>query len=564
MLNIQSLFRKKSPFDSPTNLIPFIVLALTSFISHYYHYKSFGFYEDDYALVSPGVAMGLSQLEERGIHFFHKWTQGRPLGFSVALFLGFVGNKLGGLQAIYMIGYVIITTNACLFYIILKRYKSELFALTGALAFLLFPADSSRILLTHTFILHLSQMFLLLAALLYLKGMKVVSYIVIALTLITYESPFIVFGAIPLLKGWNKKVYRELLCHVGILTALIGIAIMMRLLFGSEIGSGVGLNYNIIETIPKILSSVFFWGPLVTLKSFFYGPTKLIYFWEMDFFFPCLIIIPLLTYIFSRSESWEEISLQLKFSLNDKEEEWSFYDKTFNLFIVAIFLLSLGYAVSFTHYPPTALVGRMTSVHLGATFGSALLFACIVTSVIFILNAYNFKNTAIVLVSLYFSLLSGYHMLIQNDYSKSWKEQRWFWSNILEECPDITEGTVIVYDREIDDRYILSNSWADEGLLGKILLFPKKWENKPKLYAVYNGNWKRKWYVHGLGYQNPIDVIHNASNVIFVQVFKDKLIRIEGTIMVEGKKINLKKKSLELHQFEKGYLYRYLIEKNHI
>ena len=40
-------------------------------------------------------------------------------------------------------------------------------------------------------------------------------------------------------------------------------------------------------------------------------------------------------------------------------------------------MLVLGYALAFTHFPPNALVGRGTSVHLGATLGMSVLAAAV-------------------------------------------------------------------------------------------------------------------------------------------------------------------------------------------
>src|SRR5436305_461513 len=83
----------------------------------------------------------------------------RPLGFFLPDLFSFIGDKLGGLPAIYLLGFLIVTLNSFLCYRLLRTRIPRAAALAGALAFCLFPADTTKILLTHDFQLQPSLTF---------------------------------------------------------------------------------------------------------------------------------------------------------------------------------------------------------------------------------------------------------------------------------------------------------------------------------------------------------------------------------------------------------------------
>ena len=97
-----------------------LLLAFVLWLAHYFHFRKFGFYEDDYAHISHPFGWTLADL----FNYFKwvlTWPQGRSLQYFFTGFLSFVSGRLGGLSSAYLIGFIIQTTNATLFYFLLRR-----------------------------------------------------------------------------------------------------------------------------------------------------------------------------------------------------------------------------------------------------------------------------------------------------------------------------------------------------------------------------------------------------------------------------------------------------------
>jgi hypothetical protein len=72
-------------------------LALTIWVAHFFHFRDFGFYEDDYAVVSPAIGWNLSDLLNHAARVFVAWPQGRPLFFSLPVRAQDIVNLFQGL-----------------------------------------------------------------------------------------------------------------------------------------------------------------------------------------------------------------------------------------------------------------------------------------------------------------------------------------------------------------------------------------------------------------------------------------------------------------------------------
>ena len=162
-------------------------IAIILWVAHYFLFRSLGLYEDDYAFISQPFGWSLSDLLGY-LKVVATLPQGRPLGFFLPHALAFVAGKLGGLSVVYIVAYAIQTTNAFLFYFLLRRIGLRATAAIGALAFGLFPADTTHILLVHTLGLHSSLTFLLLASHFYVSGNRTLAHLFSLMSLITYES----------------------------------------------------------------------------------------------------------------------------------------------------------------------------------------------------------------------------------------------------------------------------------------------------------------------------------------------------------------------------------------
>src|SRR5262249_35203451 len=127
-----------------------LFLVAVLWIAHFFCFRSFGLYEDDYAVISTPLSWDLSRVLSDLQQEIATLPLGRPIGFFLTLFLAFLAGKIGGLRTAYIFGFLVQVTNVCLFYFLIKKISLETIAFIGALAFGLFPADTTHIFLTHS------------------------------------------------------------------------------------------------------------------------------------------------------------------------------------------------------------------------------------------------------------------------------------------------------------------------------------------------------------------------------------------------------------------------------
>ncbi len=212
-----------------------VLFAAVVWITHFWNFSSFGLYEDDYYSIPDVMGSKLpGMLESLATSSVTYTEQGRPLHhLLIAAFSG-LGFRLGGLEGIYVVAFAIVLGNVLLFYCLLRRLsrRTEL-ALLGALAFCLFPADTTQAFLTHALGLQPALTLLLVAFHLYLSRSVKSSYVVIFLSLFLYETVFPVFAAAPLLRSpWSPGRKRELYRHTTIMGIMLVLVVAARSLLG--------------------------------------------------------------------------------------------------------------------------------------------------------------------------------------------------------------------------------------------------------------------------------------------------------------------------------------------
>ena len=652
------------------NLNVYVFLLLITWVSRFFYFRNFGLYEDDYAVV--GFPMGFEWNYLLGIikGYFISWPTGRPVGYALPNIIAFIGTKVGGLQVVYLFGFLIVTVNSFLFYSLLKNRFPERLAFFSALTFCLFPANAAKPYLTHDLILQPSLMFMLIASHLYLAGKKKTSYIVILGSLLSYESGFLPFLAIPLLKGkWDKKLFLSIIKHIIILSFIIFCYAIIRKYMGESRVNDLNLS-----VIYQLFLSVFI-GPVVSLVSFAYGPLMSIKALIHGNYSVALAVISCLIiffYFFYRerySPRVEMMAYPLQFQpnlLDDEEKQkmteiklvilnnikdlllsrWIsgiitglmisglpflfshrsinpvFFDrysykaitiiaiyiivlllallgtifsrkvrdftskrkvsgkfaaapeeflKVCHALLVGVIMLFLAYILSFTHFPPTTLFGRGTSVHLAATFGGALVWGALCYAVFLSLYTKRLKLLGAMSIAFYFALLVGYGFVIQHDFKQSWQNQRWFWSSVIEQCPDLSDGTMIFAAKEgiPETKYINTNSWTDPIILEQIFQFPSSWGKVPRLWVV-DKNWTTtivtkddvfRWKVPTATWWSYwTDLPKN--NIILLKMVDGELTRCYDPLYIGKQILPLKKMPTSaLISFKKGQLFDYLIQR---
>ena len=508
-------------------LIALGLSAALVWIAQFHHFRDFGLYEDDYWFISEAMGKDPTYLASRFQTAFTSLPQGRPFGFFLPDLLSFIGDKLGGLPAIYLLGFAVVTLNTFLCYRLLRARVPVAAAAIGAAVFCLFPADTTKILLTHDFQLQPSLTFALLSALAYAADRRWLAYVVGAGALLSYESGFLALFALPLfLRKWDRRTLGELARHVLVLAVVVAGAVVLRFAVGEgRATSSVG---SVGEIVPPLVGSLVF-GPARSLAGMFYGPLRALPTWDVEALIAAVLValgfaLVVVTVHRQRIERARRDALQVA--------------------AAGAVMLMLGYGLAFTHFPPNALVGRGTSVHLGATLGMSVLAA----GAAWLMLSMR-PGIATAVLAAYIALASGYYVTIGRDFIHSWQVQRAFWQEVAVCCSDLRDGTVLIYELNPTDEptFIFANSWADALVLGETFDFPKTWSNPPRLFSLTQ--WADRvqpdgdhlqWLVPAASWDEHWEELPQGNVILLRRGPDGGLLRVTGSIEAAGRALPLK------------------------
>jgi hypothetical protein len=501
--------------------------ALLVWIAQFHHFRDFGLYEDDYWFISQAMGKDLSYLLGRVHTAFTALPQGRPLGFFLPDLFSFIGDKLGGLAAIYLLGFAIVTLNTFLCYRLLRVRVPVAPAAVGAAVFCLFPADTTKILLTHDFQLQPSLTFALLAALAYAAGRWPLSYLLAAGALLSYESGYLGLFALPLfVRAWDRSTPRRLAVHALALGAVLIVVVLARFAVGE--GRATQSAGSVSAAVPMLLGSLVL-GPARSLAAMFYGPLKAIPGWDIEN--AVLAVVVLI------GSGVLVLGAQRAMRHAPRRE-------VLQVGAAGLAMLVIGYGFAFTHYPPNAIVGRGTSVHLGATLGMSV-FAAAVAWLLLDVR----PRVATALVACYLAAAVGYYVTIERDFMHSWQLQRAFWQQVVACCSDLQDGTILLYELNPSDQptFIFTNSWADPLILRQTLAFPSGWSNPPRLFGltqwhdrVYPDGDHLVWWVPGASWEEHWEVLPQGNVILLRRAPDGRLVRIDGSVDVATQVLRLK------------------------
>ena len=545
----------------------FILLTLTVFISSYFYFRDFGFYEDDYYHITLYLKITFTELVSFiGIRITN-WFQGHPFAFFPSLFT-YLAMKTGGVPMLYIFSFLILSLNAFLFYKLLKKIKpgSEIFAVSGALMFILFPANTTKILLTYSFTMQLALTFFIAACLFYLSERKVLSYIFILFSLFLYEPVFMVFFGIPLLKIRNTENRgRAFLKHTGIMLSILIITFIVRKMMGEARISGMLNNF---PGFAKDIFSGIVSGPLTIFKNL--ARTPFTVFREMNsadivFMAAGFVLIMVTFYLTNTKTKTENISYTSRnITLTDSVK----------MILVSVILIMLSYTIPLIqNYPVTIEYGRMSSVHTAAVTGSSLLFGMICDLFVNSFRKNIIRTFALAVISIYLSFIFAYNVIIQNDFARSREIQKDFWTEVKGLCPDLKDSTLVFAvqnenNKLRNSKYINSNSWLDPTILKQIYQFPDYWKNPPRLF-VMNEDWEKKvfvnedklkWRVPPATWISYNEILPDSNLIILRCSENNKLTRDYSPVKINNNNINLRpENSPEFKSWKKGVLDSYLI-----
>jgi hypothetical protein len=555
-----------------------LVFALVIWIAHFWSSAQFGLYEDDWYRVPKTLGIGWHGL----------WTliltssmpgpsQGRPFHPAFIYLFSFLGFKLGQLRGVYAIAYIIFLSNAVLFYFFLRKaFSDDRLAFLGTLSFCVFPADTTQPFLTHALGVQPSITLVLIAFHCYLGGWKKTSYLAALLVLFTYETPFLLFAAAPLLQRDSKRGFIK---HCALLASLFVCVVLFRATTAETRVSQIGHRDLLLGCLNVIV------GPVTCLVMYVYRPVETLF--KLTVNQAALLIC-----------CWMGLALVLITRVTFKvppnvDRDGVKAPATSLLASSGSRPLLIGSFFLFAAYPLTltttgiAVAGRGTRVHTAAVLGASILVAWLCCSILSRSRGRTGKYGAPIAVATFFALLVGFGLNVQKDYVVGWQEQRGFWTDLMALCPDLEDGDVILVEptglrdtrqlsvlrRELtgvpESRQIKSLDVLYD-VLPELYGFPTNWKQPPRVFRLPL-NWQKNIFGDddrlrlltieaGYSYFATSRTTTPASKVIFVDT-KDGHLARRTTLSnpEDGRKLLLKQDSGAPNNLEKAAIFPYVV-----
>jgi hypothetical protein len=508
--------------------------------------------------------------------------QGRPLAFAFPPIITYFGVHLtDNLICIYAIGALFCSVNAFLLFLILRRWLTLPSAIIGAFVFLLTPADTTKILLTHNLVLQPSIFCALLGIFFYLKQKKiyyVLAYIFGVMTLLFYESGILIFLFAPFfVLPVKRKFWNRILVHIILIISLIILMILLRSISGEERVSDIASG-NKLFLLFEIFSAPII-GLIGSLYAMIYGTVKGIENAIVIGFIPILFSGVIFIYWLS---SWiikneDKISInrsrlnipyKVQILLYKMPSELNIFlnksslsiDHASCICIVGFLMILSAYLLSFTHYPPTTISGRFTSVHLAATIAWGVFISGIIELILIKENIKYIKLLTISFSSIILMLWGSYAIYLQKGFSAVWEGQKQFWNEVRTLAPEIDENSIVIFDNNVKEVSKISH-FGEKNVIGgaewalpisfRIFFSDVNDINKPTAYKPVENDilWKEEngqyfFYHDGFPNWGKWYSLDSRNTIMFSMNSRGQLLRIKELLVLN----NLSPASLALPQ----------------
>lgn len=447
----------------------FGIICLLVLPAHFIQLRSLGVYEDDFWAIVPFLYADFSTIIDHTTYHFSAWMTGRPLNYILPATMAAVGSHLAGLEGVYLLSALILMVNCLLLFEILRRFIPAEIALIGAVFYGLFPADTTKILLVHGAHVQGSMSFLLAGFLLFLSPCRIrlLSYPVASLSLLSYESAYLPFLLAPFLHFSRSKIWlRGLIVHVAFcLTTLViigGIRLSKGDARATEVAGGIS------EAIYRSATSLFI-GPATSAHQMAVSPWQGLF--GHDAHAWCVMAFAAIVVLLLAAKASDRLA-----QASGPGDVQPGVPGLATVMTCGLLFWSSAYALTLVdpHYPPVRTLGRLTSVHVAAGFGATTTLICALELVRRMLPG-RWRKVWALIPSLYVAGLVGHNLKIQEGYVHAWDVSRTFWGQVLTLSPDITEGTVILVGGQQPSQspVIASNSWADALVLRHFFDLPE-------------------------------------------------------------------------------------------
>lgn len=451
-------------------------LILVYWVARYWHSPAFGLYADDLTVVPRAIDMSAAEMAAYIATFIvHLYDDGRPLFNSLNYLLSSLGWQMAGLFGAYLVGFALQALNLALFYRLVERPYGPWVARWAGLGYLLFAADTTQVWLHRSLGADPSLTLLFLALQAYLDRRLLVAYPLAAVILLSYESPYPVFLAAPLLTpGPSAQKRREWARHAALGLVILAGGYLIRQAIGTERVTAQPPVEMIELSLLHMLQ-----GPVVSLGTYLYRPIQVLVSRNVEALAMAAVSLPVFVWLTADRRGRTLPSREGTDPAGSVGPLRCFSRPL----LVGLAMLALGYMLTFT-VRAYAISGRDTRVHFAATPGAALVFAGVAGIAQAALRPASAPWLGRSIVALEASLLMGFGFVLQRDYVDAWRLQRELWSALLPQIQDAGEGTVILVDPIglEDTRQIDATTWNLPRVLSGLYRMPAEWSPPPRVY----------------------------------------------------------------------------------
>ena len=499
-------------------------LLVLLWVARYLRFDQFGLYEDDITNIPGAIVMSGRELVEYNLAFVSNlYGKGHPLHFVLLRSFSWIGWRLGGLPALYIIGFTIVSFSIILYYLLVRRVWGHEIAVFAGIFFALYSADTTQAFLTHSLELFPSMVFLLIAFHAYLSNREPLAYLSIVLALVTYETTFLVFLAAPLLGKHNfgRMSGKEILRHLIVLGIILAAVVFVRVSTGDgRIAELQGASIILTPIRHMIV------GTAVSTGSYLLRAVQVLTDLQLVELAALVILFPAVLFTFdrvrpdphnegsavdstTRFESPESTS-RLQSLADSMGERWRRLEseklRLFSVLATAILLIVLAYPLTFTTRS-FSISGRETRVHFAAAPGVALLWGAGINAFRSARSRKWVRWAGLSLVALVLPLTLFFGFRLQRDYAVAWKMENQFWSDLIPLISDASNGDVVIVDPGVFDdvEQIGANTWNLPSVLTQLYKFPDSWKQPPVVYRMLRG------WASGLAAPNGDFVLNNLT-----------------------------------------------------
>jgi len=237
------------------------------------------------------------------------------------------------------------------------------------------------------------------------------------------------------------------------------------------------------------------------------------------------------------------------------------------LSFAALAMLALAYPLTFT-VRPYAISGRDTRVHLAAVVGAALLLAALWDLAIMVTKSAKKRRLLLMTFSGILALQLGFGLVVQRDYAHAWELQQRMWESIVNNVPDLDEGTIIFVDPFglVDTRYVAANTWSLPLVMHYVYAFPTDWSQTPRVHRLLP-DWRdrsltNQYEVKAVDFRWEYAVVPWSDSVILETRAGEAVSRLEELELGGGLHQLKPMEPRGPERFPGGFLYRELISAN--